>query len=686
MLSRDLCLTLPYAIALPRTWCGRFVLVTLVMLMLLSGRPALAQSSSSDREPSVEYPLILVTAHSIDRMLERMDRMFAAGQREDMAKLARKGWEENLKGLKGMDLKRPFGQLFYIRSGLTPELTVLFFIPISNREEFFTTIGSFNQQTVVPVSGKTGRYKIEGNGETSNYLQQVGDYVVVTVQESDQYELDRKFPDLEKLAGRVTNRYDVGASLLLSSVPPALKTLILESMKAAVQGQLQQRDDEPDSQYRLRRASGEDVLNLFDRVFTQADNLTIGGRLENDSTEAVVEAEILGLSDQKLAKYFLTSASRPSGFAAAVEQPGTLTVSMSSLLEQKQRQRWIEFFDAAYKDASKDLSGELKDAGVEAQFETIRRCMVATAENGHLDGFFQFIGKQPGEYGWVGALRVQGSEKLPAEVATLMERVIEEAKPEEAQKPKVGASEHKNYPIHFIPLGHEISAATTRATGDNPGLHVYVTPQAIWLAGGGQAALQALRDRVDAVAKPPTGDVAKRARMPLQVVMRGGGWVEWMRLQVEGEGSSAPAEPEVSEAATDTAVIEVDGTGVEVTRPTALDANGQPLPPGKVEAATPQPEATEPPPRLADAFQNNFKTAMVDGKDTLRAELRPTDNGLKLRIEFGAAYVELLGRQIGAGRDWGEARAAERRAEQARRELEAAANNPPADAVPLDNP
>ena len=47
------------------------------------GTTVSAEHVSSQAEP--------LNRGSIERMLERMDRMFAAGQREDMAKLARKG-------------------------------------------------------------------------------------------------------------------------------------------------------------------------------------------------------------------------------------------------------------------------------------------------------------------------------------------------------------------------------------------------------------------------------------------------------------------------------------------------------------------------------------------------------------------------------------------------------------------
>jgi hypothetical protein len=81
-------------------------------------------------------------------------------------------------------------------------------------------------------------------------------------------------------------------------------------------------------------------------------------------------------------------------------------------------------------------------------------------------------------------------------------------------------------------------------------------------------------------------------------------------------------------------------------------------------------------PRATDEqrARNPFRQAMAKGGDALRVELRPIENGAKLRVQFDEAFLRLVGGEMANGIERGEQRRLRRLQEQAK----------PAEATPAD--
>ena len=119
-------------------------------------------------------------------------------------------------------------------------------------------------------------------------------------------------------------------------------------------------------------------------------------------------------------------------------------------------------------------------------------------------------------------------------------------------------------------------------------LYLYATPQAVWFAFGGDAALDALKEAV-AQAALPQDPMQNRNRVPFQFVTHAKNWLS---------------------------------------------------------------VASEETPRQA-SFNETARASFESENDAMRLDVRPTDNGVRLRIEFEEGFIALMGRGISKGIDEG---------------------------------
>ena len=100
-------------------------------------------------------------------------------------------------------------------------------------------------------------------------------YLFVVGPDGNNTTLNREFPNPEKLVGRMSSQYDIAVSLLIKTIPIGLKTVFLTYVQKSTDGrEPQQRDDEPESAYRLRRANGEAWNELIDKVISQGNEVS----------------------------------------------------------------------------------------------------------------------------------------------------------------------------------------------------------------------------------------------------------------------------------------------------------------------------------------------------------------------------------------------------------------------------
>lgn len=567
-------------------WSVRLLLTTTLawnILVLGGDSPAKAQDETSNE---IDYPLVLINSASVQRLRNNAGFMFQVGQQQNKIDALDPWMETTLKDLKGIDRDKPFGMMLYLAPGLIGTPVGISYVPITNLDDALATL-AYGMGTITPMDGKSGRHEIAYGERFKIRTLHRGDYLFLVGPDGSEDALDRNFPDPVKLSARLSSQYDIAISLLIKSVPPAMKTLFVEFLKNQSQAEFQQKDGEPESVYRLRRANGESWLELIDKVVNQGEELTIGGRMDPENRRAYIDFEIAGTSDSKLAKFFQDMAGKRTYFGNLIQNPATLTMSVSWLLDAKQRGLFTQFFEVARKEIAERADKE-GVANVASVIDPIFKALLASAETGHIDGFVQIVGDEPGRYAMIGGAKLMASRSLPTQINDLLQFVKDNPNGNETiPKLELATDAIDSHPVHRIQLTPPDKPGQ-KMFGESSHLYLYATPQAIWFAFGGDAAMDALKEAV-AQASLPQDPMQNRNRVPFQFVTHAKNW-----LTVANEDT----------------------------------------------------------PRQV-SFNETARASFESENDAMRLDVKPTDSGVRLRIEFEEGFIALLGRGISKGIDEG---------------------------------
>jgi hypothetical protein len=571
----------------------RLVLTSWLCATVLAG----GVGAQDDIEPrGAEYPLQLVQIAGIDRLQEKADALFLAAERPEMSDFVAAWMQTSLQELKGWDRTRPFGMMFYLKPGLVPGIATISFVPVANLDELLQTLAGPEGQ-IRPLDADSGRYELldVAWGPNEVAVRQIGDYLFLT-ENSDAVELDRQFPSPARLVNRLSARFDASYSLLLKNLPPASKKLFMEFFKNSALAGLQQRDDEPDAAYRIRRANGESVLDFLDKLVNQGEEITLGALVDAERQAGAIELDISGTRDSGLAKFFQDMAGRRSYFTPVLDEAAAFTMSASWQLDPKQRKVFTELFTLAPELIDEENRKSGGTGGALTAFQPLFRAFLTTAEDGHLDMFMQLTGAEPLDYRMLGGLRVLGGSSFPDAVTTAL-RFIKEFQPTNGPPlpkfladMKLGEGSLSGHPVHVVPLPAPPDRFGRSMFGEAPNLYIHATPQALWLAFGNESARDQLQDYLDKIANPPT-DAPAATAAPFAFTTRGH---QWVNAQL-----AAGEDPEQDRG-------------------------------------------------LAHS-QQSFSPE----NDRLRITGRPTDNGARLRVEAESGFIAWIGRTIAGQIDRG---------------------------------
>lgn len=607
-------------------------LVLPVFAALFAVMPAAeAQESGSDNR--LEYPLQVIHAAGVDRLQQKADLMFLAADRPEMSDIVAQWLKTALSDLPSWDRTKPFGMMLYLKPGLVPGISAITYIPTTDPQATLVLLAG-PEGVVKPVTGKSDRWEINdvswGPDLTARHA---GNYLFFTAQ-TDATELDRRFPEPQRLVSKLSSRYDVAYQLLLKNIPPATKQMFVAFFKTTVEADLQQRDDEPDAAYRIRRANGESILDLADKIINQGEELTIGGLVNPQNSGGTIEFELNGTKDSKLAKFFQDMEGRRSLFTPVLDDAATMTFNMSWQMDAKQRKVFTELFKLGPQLADDAAKKNDQPAPLDA-LEPFSKTLLNTAEQGHFDFFVQLSGDEPLDYRFVGGARIVANREFPKQFQGLLEYVktmrppeAKEAAAEPAAQPaaapapaaaapanakarrprnvprpdpqranlfatqfiqtmKIADAQIGDYPVHTIQIPAAPDAMGKTLFSDAPKMHLYAAPNSIWFAVGGDSALDTLKKNVQQVtdAASATG-VPRPSPGPFLFVTNAKQWVN---------------------AASATGETDDDDVGFAA----AID---------------------------------RFK----DDNDELRITSKATDSGVRTRVDLQAGYVGWLGRVIAA--------------------------------------
>jgi len=392
-----------------------------------------------------------------------------------------------------------------------------------------------------------------------------GKYAFISNEEET---LERTFLDPAKATAKLSAAYDVAATLNLKAIPEETRDLLMAFLKNSSETELQQRDNEPETAYKIRRAAGESNLALVDQLFKQGEQFTIGWGVSGEQKQAALELVMQYAPGSELAKLSNELHTGRSVFANMLQTNTPMTLSIAARMTKSTKKFLNEAFTVAEDDIKKKL-GESDDA---TPIIEIFKVLKATAAEGMLDAAVQFNAEPAGPFTLVGGIKLADGDQMATALAQIMPLLKSNPSFAEVQS---DAAEYKGVKLHRIE-GKDVRPQDEVLYGGKPSLYFGSAGKVLWFGVGGERALPAIKQAIDEMEKPAAEAVA----VPFQFVMN---LAQWMDV---------------------------------------LDRNRN------------------------GGFGSRARTAFSKGGDSLRIDVRPLENGARLRVQFDEAFLRLVGGEI----------------------------------------
>lgn len=517
----------------------RFLLAGLLAFGSATGLLAQQPAENTD-EPAPESgpPVAVVNVAGVERILDDVDYLFGSVERSDMTDVVN-GLLGNVGDLKGLERGKPFGVMLFLNPGVLPQPVPVGYLPVADAAALAKTVEIIPNMIVKKVA--EDRYELIGPRRTM-YARLTGGYAFVA---AEQDILDRVFPDpLRDFAG-LSTRYNVAVEARPENMPSGVRDLFLNLMRTRAQADLQQRDDESDAAYAVRKSQGLNNLRLVEAFLKETRSVTLGFDASRESRKAVLELVVDAVPNTPYLEALQSLAEEPSRFDALLDDDVPLSISMNSridahakkvnaeLLDRAERQTALFLTRLDRKDApaaepAPETPGKRKreeaDPAAAALAARLFGPVKEVLRDGNTDAFLQFQGDPEKKFVILAGIEIPGAAGLESAVRDFIERVRPAVpKFDDAVEIQYGAAEAAGVSLHRLAL-RETPDELKRFYGDSPALYVGFDSNAVWLAVGSSRAVEAL---TEAIARVKEAGPVNRSQpaAPFQLMVTANRWI-----------------------------------------------------------------------------------------------------------------------------------------------------------------
>ncbi len=572
-------------------------------------------------------PLGVVMAASANRLKDKATFMFDVAGMPDAVDNVLKRLEDNVDGLQGINWDKPAGMMIYLDSVFPPALEFVAFLPVSSVEEFQSMM---ELGTVVMRKDS----KIEGRYELISPRRNIqirieGDYALIQMPFMDpDPTFDRELPNPGALVAGLANQFDVAVSLDVDAVPKATRDLILNVATSTMSTQIQQRDDEPESRYQLRKSWMQADIDAFKLLFDECQKISFGLSVDTDLREANVDM-IMDVKDGgQLLEEIFASSTKASYFAPILSESAPVSMSWSAVMAERDQDR--------YKDALEALKGELARGIEENELGEVPTegsplfaaltAMQETVSEGHIDMFGQFYNDSDGKLAVTGALRVRDGEAIASGVENMLNRLRDK---DDLGDLTIGYNQHNGVTFHRLEFKNPDPGAVA-IFGAKPGITVGCGARSMWMCVGGEESFATLTGVMDELVEAYENPTERQSPASMSLVVKIN---ELIALGKSAGSANQEARAERLAAETKEAVPN--------QQPAAEGAGGR----GRGGAGNQRVNQWR---ERRDASNKLFVEALAEGQDTIHMTARPTDKGMRMRLNLEEGFIRGVGRMIGS--------------------------------------
>lgn len=429
-------------------------------------------------------PIAVASIAGIDRVMEDIDYLFETVQKPEYPAML-KGFLAQYRNLEGLDKTKPLGAFVFLTEGISPQPTVVGFVPVKNLEELTKTLGEVGF-LLAPVEGKENRYTL-ALPTFSVHIKMAHGYAFFQLKSEA---LDRDFYNPDDYTSALAKEYDIAGSLLLSNVPEPMRMMAVDLISAKMDEQMPRKPGENDIRYRSRKETTLFLLKQFELISQDGNNLTLGYSLSRKDKQIRLHLGVDAKPDSQLGqelKQLSTSTSQYSYLNA--DASDFLGYSVVPLRKEVEQKVMLDLIEQSQSKIPPILLGDESNPGpVSKMLESAK----ATIRSGKLDSHIQMLQTSKGKPALIAALKLTEGAAFKQGLQDLFE-LMKQA--EDTQGMEANVADVDGITIHKI-VPKDMEKKTKEFFGEKPVIFVGCGPEECWLAMGEEESLDLLKQAI----------------------------------------------------------------------------------------------------------------------------------------------------------------------------------------------
>lgn len=636
----------PFGDFQPLAW-----LRTMLILTLICSSRAVNGQSTTDEKPSstkaddkgfslIEEgtrPLATVTFANVDRFVDEARYIFDIAGAPDSFKIVEDWLSGSLNDLEGFNREKPFGVMAYLPAVFPPIPEFIAFVPVDSVEAATKLVEK--APVVISKKDEEGRYEVIGPNRSYPVLIRDG-YAFLPLGDNPPAEaLDRPLPNPAQLLASQAEQFDISLCLDIESIPSATRALLMNILTSGISTQLQQRDNEPDGAYRIRKTEGQRGLQALNQLIMDCQKVTIGLDVVRAENAVNIDIVIDALEGTKLLQEILQSTERPSYFIPLLDEDAAVSISMSSMMAERDKTAYTEMIEGVRMEVAR-LIEENKLGPTPDENSPIGRALSAiqkTLDVGHIDVFAQFYRDSAGKLAIVGASRVEEGDDMGAGLLDALMRLKDVDEIKKAGTLQIGSGEHQGITFHRLTFAQQPVEAI-EVFGNDIGITVGVGARSVWAVLGGDSSYGTLTKVMDELEEANQSPQDYTTPPNFRVIVNVNQLVE-MATNADTAGKKARTEKEQAATANDAAksALQSGARPADAAPPGARGNRGGGRQGGERAALQAQ---------RRERGGEIFRETLAEGDDRIEIDSRLTETGARIRIRLEQGFVKIFGRLL----------------------------------------
>ncbi len=407
-----------------------------------------AMPSAQAQSAAEMKPLGEVVFSSIDELMGDVDFIGSLAGQPDASKMVEQTLQmfTQNKGLAGLDRTKPIGVIVQT-DGEMPTGAVC--VPVTDLNALLDVAKGFG---ITVAEAENGLQQLTGPNGQNLFVKNAGGWALISMMPQM---LEAIPVDPAATLGKLAEEYDLAFRVHMQNMPETYRQQAIDAMSQGAQQGMTRTDDETDEEYKAREEQVAVQLEELKRFINELDQFTFGMSVDGEQQRAFIDFAYTAVPGTKLAADVAANSNVTTNFAGFIQPEAAMSLTVSSKMtgaDAAQLDQMVETLRMqaakAIDDDDDELNNDEAKTQVKAGVNDFIDALKATLQAGAIDGGAS-LEMAPDAVTFVAGAFVAD----PAKVESGLKKIVDGAKAEKPEKieeadVKWSAEKHEDVTFH----------------------------------------------------------------------------------------------------------------------------------------------------------------------------------------------------------------------------------------------